>query len=61
MIASRNVATTLPYDTGLLLAMHDYSLKAAVVDNALRGPMKGSLYESLITCAFASKGIPIRC
>lgn len=55
------MTTTLPYDTGLLLAMHDYSLKAAVVDNALRGPMKGSLYESLITCAFASKGIPIRC
>lgn len=47
-------------DTGLLLAMHDFSLKAAVVGNTLSGPMKGGLYENLIACALASKDIPLR-
>ena len=47
-------------DTGLLLAMHDFSLKAAVVDNTLNGPMKGGLYENIVACTLASKGVPLR-
>lgn len=40
--------------------MHDFSLKAAVVDNTLSGPMKGGSYENLIACTLASKNVPLR-
>lgn len=47
-------------DTGLLMAMYDFAMKAAVVDNALTGPMKGGLYENLAACMLASHGKPLR-
>lgn len=47
-------------DTGLLLAMYDYPMKAAVVNNTLKGPMKGGLYENLVACMLAAHDIPLR-
>ena len=47
-------------DTGLLMAMHDFSMKAAVIDNTLTGPMKGGLYENLVACMLASLRRPLR-
>ena len=47
-------------DTGLLMAMYDFSMKAAVVDNTLKGPMKGGLYENLAACMLAANGDPLR-
>lgn len=35
-------------DTGLLMAMYGFEMKAAVVENKLTGPMKGGLYENLV-------------
>ena len=47
-------------DTGLLMAMFDFSMKAAVADNTLAGPMKGGLYENLIATMLAANGVPLR-
>lgn len=47
-------------DTGMLMAMFDFSMKQAVVDNSLKGPMKGGLYENLIGSMLAQKDIPLR-
>ena len=47
-------------DTGLLMAMFDFSMKASVVSNALAGPMKGGLYENLVATALAANGVPLR-
>lgn len=47
-------------DTGLLMAMFDFSMMAAVVDNTLSGPMKGGLYENLVAGMLASNGLPLR-
>ena len=47
-------------DTGLLMAMYDFGMKAAVVQNTLKGPMKGGLYENLVACMLASKGDSLR-
>ena len=47
-------------DTGMLMAMFDFSMKQAVVDNTLVGPMKGGLYENLIAGMLAQKDIPLR-
>ena len=47
-------------DTGLLMAMFDFSMKAAVVDDELSGPMKGGLYENLAACMLARAGVPLR-
>lgn len=47
-------------DTGLLLGMHDFSMKAAVVGDSLKGPMKGGLYENLVACMLEASGIPLR-
>lgn len=47
-------------DTGLLMAMFDFSMMAAVVDNTLSGPMKGGLYENLVAGMLASCGLPLR-
>lgn len=46
-------------DTGLLMAMYDFSMKAAVVENTLAGPMKGGLYENLVACMLAAKDLPL--
>lgn len=47
-------------DTGLLMAMYDFSMKAAVVDNTLGGPMKGGLYENLVAGMLVARGVPLR-
>ena len=47
-------------DTGLLMAMYDFGMKAAVVENTLKGPMKGGLYENLVACMLAANGEPLR-
>ncbi|MBR0405466.1 MAG: ATP-binding protein [Eggerthellaceae bacterium] len=47
-------------DTGLLMAMYDFGMKAAVVENTLKGPMKGGLYENLVACMLAANGEALR-
>ena len=47
-------------DTGLLMAMYDFSMKRAVVDNTLKGPMKGGLYENLVAGMLAARGMELR-
>ena len=47
-------------DTGLLMSMFDFSMKAAVVENTLKGPMKGGLYENLIAGMLSQKNKPLR-
>ena len=47
-------------DTGMLMAMFDFSMKEAVVNNTLAGPMKGGLYENLIASILAQRGTPLR-
>ena len=47
-------------DTGLLIAMHDFDMKAAVVNNTLAGPMKGGLYENAVACMLAQNGVALR-
>lgn len=47
-------------DTGLLMAMYDFSMKASVVENTLKGPMKGGLYENVVACMLASRGFALR-
>lgn len=47
-------------DTGLLMAMYDFKMKAAIVDDVLTGPMKGGLYENLVGGMLAQKNIPLR-
>lgn len=47
-------------DTGLLMAMYDFGMKRAVVENTLAGPMKGGLYENLVATMLAANGVPLR-
>ena len=47
-------------DTGLLLGMHDFTMMEPVVNNTLKGPMKGGLYENLVACMLAAKDLPLR-
>ena len=47
-------------DTGLLMAMYDFDMKRAVVENTLAGPMKGGLYENLVAVMLAAQGLPLR-
>lgn len=47
-------------DTGLLMAMYGFEMKAAVVNNTLAGPMKGGLYENLVAGMLAKNGVPLR-
>ena len=47
-------------DTGVLMAMYGFEMLEAVVNNKLTGPMKGGLYENLIACMLAAKGVPLR-
>lgn len=43
-------------DIGLLIAMYGYQMKAAVLEDALEGPAKGGIYESLIADMLAKRG-----
>lgn len=43
-------------DIGLLVAMYGYQLKIALLSDALEGPAKGGIYESLIADILAKRG-----
>ncbi len=47
-------------DTGLLMAMYDFSMKATVVENTLKGATKGGLYENLIACMLSANNEALR-
>ncbi len=42
-------------DTGLLTAMFGFDMKAAILSNQLKGPVKGGIYENLIASQLAQK------
>ena len=42
------------------MAMFDFSMKAAVVENTFKGTMKGGLYENLIAGMLSRKNKPLR-
>lgn len=46
-------------DIGLLNAMYGFDMKAAVLDNTLKGPAKGGIYENLIADILLKKGISL--
>lgn len=43
-------------DIGLLVAMYGYQLKIALLSDALEGPAKGGIYESLVADIIAKRG-----
>ena len=43
-------------DLGLLVAMYGYQLKIALLSDALEGPAKGGIYESLVADILAKRG-----
>ena len=43
-------------DTGLLMNMYGFNAMAPVVNNTLRGPMKGGIYENLVAGMLAANG-----
>lgn len=43
-------------DIGLLVAMYSYQLKIALLSDALEGPAKGGIYESLVADILAKRG-----
>ena len=43
-------------DIGLLVAMYGYQLKIALLSDALEGPAKGGIYESLVTDILEKRG-----
>lgn len=43
-------------DIGLLVAMYGYQLKIALLSDALEGPSKGGIYESLVADILAKRG-----
>lgn len=46
-------------DLGLLVSMYGYEMKDAVVNNRLKGPMKGGLYENLVADMLAKQGFKL--
>lgn len=46
-------------DIGILNAMYGFEMKAAVLDNTLKRPAKGGIYESLIADILLKKDIPL--
>ena len=43
-------------DTGLLMNMYGFNVMAPVVNNTLKGPMKGGIYENLVAGMLAANG-----
>ncbi len=43
-------------DIGLLVAMYGYQMKVAILSDALEGPAKGGIYESLVADILAKRG-----
>ena len=46
-------------DIGLLIAMYGYEMKAAIVNDTLKGAVKGGIYENLIADFLLKKNIPL--
>ena len=46
-------------DIGLLIAMYGYDMKAAVIENTLKGPAKGGVYENLVADILTKRGQPL--
>ena len=44
-------------DIGLLTAMYGFEIKKEIIDNTLKGPVKGGVYENLIADIFIKKNI----
>jgi len=43
-------------DIGLLTAMYGFDMKKAVIDNTLKGNVKGGIYENLILDMMSKRG-----
>ena len=43
-------------DIGLLIAMYGFEMKKAIVDDTLEGPIKGGIYENLLSCMLIQLG-----
>ena len=43
-------------DIGLLVAMYGFEIKKEIIENTLKGPAKGGVYENLIADIFIKKG-----
>ncbi len=43
-------------DIGLLVAMYGFEMKAPILENSLKGPAKGGIYENLIADIMAKRG-----
>lgn len=46
-------------DMGLLICQYGFEMKDAVVNNLLKGPMRGGLYENLVADMLAKAGKPL--
>lgn len=46
-------------DTGLLTAMYGFDMKSAILQQTLKGPVKGGIYENLVSCMLMQKGDPL--
>lgn len=46
-------------DIGLLISMYGFEMKQAILTNALKGAVKGGIYENLIADILLKKGVPL--
>ena len=45
------------HDTGLLVSMYGFEIKKEIIDNTLKGPAKGGIYENLIADVLIKKNL----
>ncbi|MDR2266807.1 MAG: ATP-binding protein [Christensenellaceae bacterium] len=46
-------------DIGIIIAMFGFEMKAAIINNTLKGPAKGGIYENLIADILLKKYLPL--
>jgi len=46
-------------DIGIILSMFGFEMKAAIINNTLKGPAKGGIYENLIADILLKKHLPL--
>lgn len=46
-------------DPGLLCAMFGFEMMAALIEDSLKGPMKGGIYENAIACSLVKAGLSL--
>ena len=46
-------------DIGIIVAMYGFEMKAAIINNTLKGPAKGGIYENLIADILLKKYLPL--